>query len=135
MRRTLNDYQAPNHPEYLIRKDITVVIPIHAIHNDPTIYVQPHIFNPDRFSALDNIQRQSCLWLGFGEGPRNCLGLHFAQLQMRSILAHLLQKYEFSLDSQHLVVCCQEGVALRIKPLHERFEYVEYEGRESAVVI
>ncbi|XP_023298783.2 probable cytochrome P450 317a1 [Lucilia cuprina] len=135
MRRALNDYQCTDHPQYLIRKDMYVIIPTHAIHNDPALYTQPHAFNPDRFSAQDNKRRQSCLWLGFGEGPRNCLGLHFAQLQMRLILAQLLHKYEFTLDTQHLVVCCQEGVALRVKPLHERFEYVEYEGRESAVEI
>ncbi|XP_075166485.1 cytochrome P450 317a1 [Haematobia irritans] len=135
MRRTLNDYLVQKDTNYLIRKDINIVIPIHAMHNDPEIYPQPHIFNPDRFAAANNAQRQSCVWLGFGEGPRNCLGLHFAQLQMRTLLAHLLMRYEFSLDTQNLVVCCLEGVALRIRPLNERSEYVETEGRESAVVI
>lgn len=135
MRRTLNDYLVQNDSNFLIRKNIKIIIPLHAIHNDPELYPQPHIFNPDRFAGSDNRQRQSCMWLGFGEGPRNCLGLHFAQLQIRTILAHLLMRYEFSLDTRNLIVCCLEGVALRLRPLHERSEYVETEGRESAVVI
>ncbi|XP_061396403.1 probable cytochrome P450 317a1 [Musca vetustissima] len=135
MRRTLNDYLVQKDSNFLIRKDINIVIPLNAMHNDPEYYPQPHIFNPDRFAGETNRQRQSCVWLGFGEGPRNCLGLHFAQLQMRTLLAILLMRYEFFLDTQNLIVCCLEGVALRIRPLNERSEYVESEGRESAVVI
>ncbi|XP_013102251.2 probable cytochrome P450 317a1 [Stomoxys calcitrans] len=135
MRRTLNDYLVQTNSNFLIRKDIKIVIPIHAMHNDPEIYPQPHIFNPDRFAPSNNRLRENCVWLGFGEGPRNCLGLHYAQLQMRCLVAMLLMRYEFSLDTQNVVVCCLEGVAIKIRPLHERSEYVETEGRESAVVI
>ncbi|EEC00732.1 cytochrome P450, putative [Ixodes scapularis] len=38
----------------------------------------------------------------FGNGPRNCVGIRFAQLEMKLTLAKLLAKFRIKLDERHI---------------------------------
>ncbi|KAH9365960.1 hypothetical protein HPB48_001693 [Haemaphysalis longicornis] len=38
----------------------------------------------------------------FGQGPRNCIGLRFAQLEIKLTMAKLLAKYRIVLDERHM---------------------------------
>ena len=43
-------------------------------------------------------------WIPFSDGPRVCIGAHFAQLEAPLVLASLLQRADFSLlDEQPIV--------------------------------
>lgn len=57
-----------------LRKGQQVFIPIYAIQHDPSIYPNPDIFDPERFSEDNIAQRDSMYYLPFGDGPRNCIG-------------------------------------------------------------
>lgn len=57
-----------------------VYIPIYSLHNDPEYYPNPNVFDPDRFSAANGglkAYRDKGVFLGFGDGPRMCLGNNF----------------------------------------------------------
>jgi cytochrome P450 family 4 len=45
-------------------------------------------------------------WLLFSAGPRNCIGQKFAELQVKIVLAKLVQKFKFSLpkDAEELML-------------------------------
>jgi cytochrome P450 len=58
--------------EVLIQKDTTVMIPVHAIQNDPKYFPDPQTFNPDRFGEEHSANQN--LFLSFGDGPRHCIG-------------------------------------------------------------
>ncbi|XP_024870952.1 cytochrome P450 6a2-like [Temnothorax curvispinosus] len=77
-----------------LRKGLQVVIPIYAIHNDPNIYPDPEVFDPERFSAENMEQRNSMYHLPFGDGPRNCIGTRFAANQTKIGLIKVLMNYK-----------------------------------------
>ncbi len=67
-------------------------------HKLPEIYSQPEYFDPDRFSPkrLEHKQRPFSL-IGFGGGPRICVGIAFAKMEMKIIAAHLLRGYKWEI--------------------------------------
>ena len=130
IRRTLSDYTVPNYPNYKIPRNIFVVIPIHAMHNDPQIYEDPLIFNPYRFTDEEVQRRNPCSWLGFGDGPRNCIGMHLAELQIKIAIARLLMEYKFTKYTSKSSITADESMLLQLQRIH----HVEA-GREAKIVI
>lgn len=45
----------------------------HAVHQDPDIYPNPEVYNPERFSP-DQCANNKNNFMGFGAGPRACIG-------------------------------------------------------------
>lgn len=63
-------------------------------HQVSEAYVKPECFDPDRFGpGRQELKRSPFSLIGFGGGPRICLGLAFAKLEMKIILAYLLRGY------------------------------------------
>jgi len=71
---------------------------IKITHQLAEVYSQPQHFNPDRFSpqCQEHKQRPYSL-IGFGGGPRICVGIAFAKMEMKVIAAHLLRNYQWEL--------------------------------------
>lgn len=64
----------------------------------PEVYTNPEQFDPDRFSPERQEAKQKPFSLiGFGGGPRICLGIAFAKLEMKLVMAYLLRSYEWEL--------------------------------------
>jgi cytochrome P450 len=49
---------------------------------DEKYFSNPEIFDPDNFSPEKKAQRSPYSFLAFGQGPRNCIGMRFALLQV-----------------------------------------------------
>lgn len=75
------------------KKGVTVAFPIWAIHHDPEFFPEPDDFKPERFLSQEGTTIQPFAYIPFGEGPRKCIGLRFAMVQMKIALAKLLHKY------------------------------------------
>nr|QUF59375.1 cytochrome p450 CYP3044B8 [Brachionus angularis] len=78
-----------------IKKGQDVACPIFALHHDPDIYEKPDEFIPERFNDENRKLRDNSTYLPFGQGPRNCIGMRFAQLEIKLTLANILSKYNF----------------------------------------
>jgi cytochrome P450 family 6 len=96
-RTALKDYEIPD-TKVVLKKDQPVIIPVHAIHHDESIYPEPEKFNPDRFLPEEVEKRHQYSYLPFGEGPRICIGMRFGLVETKLGLAKLLMNYKFTLD-------------------------------------
>ncbi|XP_073813619.1 cytochrome P450 6A1-like [Musca autumnalis] len=108
-RQSLNDYVVPDHPEYVIPKGTLLFIPVLGIHFDPEFYPNPDEFDPERFSSEAVKQRDSVEFLGFGDGPRTCIGMRFGKMQSRLGLAIVIRHFRFT-------VCSRTDIPMQINP-------------------
>lgn len=96
----------PHHissPDVTIEKGTMVMIPVYAIHHDPEIYPDPFRFDPDRFTAEAIGARHTHSFLPFGDGPRNCIGMRFALLEVKFAIAQLLSRLRFTVNERTTV--------------------------------
>lgn len=71
---------------------------IFVTHLLEEIYPEPERFDPDRFSPQRQEHKQYPFSLiGFGGGPRVCIGLAFAKMEMKIVAAHLLRSYDWEI--------------------------------------
>lgn len=91
-RRSKAPYKIPE-TNIIIDKGQLIKISVLGIHHDEKYYPNPEVFDPQRFSP-ENVQaRHKCAFLPFGEGPKQCIGIRFAQMQSWVGLAKLLLRY------------------------------------------
>ncbi|MBP0020485.1 MAG: cytochrome P450 [Cyanobacteria bacterium SBLK] len=83
---------------YQVPKGWKVFYSIGTTHKDRRCYSDIEQFDPDRFSPeRAEHKKHNFSLVGFGGGPRICLGLAFAQMEMKIIAAHLLRNYTWEL--------------------------------------
>ncbi|KAK6989357.1 dnaJ subfamily B member 13 [Biomphalaria glabrata] len=75
-----------------IPKDMVVGVPVYAIHHDPEIYPEPEKFDPERFNSENKASRHPMAHLPFGHGPRSCIGMRLALLELKMVLVTILQQ-------------------------------------------
>ncbi len=92
-----------------IPKQSLVMIPILSMHHSSEYYPEPEKFDPDRFSKVEKAKRHPYTFLPFGQGPRGCIGMRFAQLEAKLGLAALVRHYE-------IVPCSQTVDKVEIDP-------------------
>ena len=90
----------------------------------PEIWPEPHRFDPLRFEPEQVRARHRFAWVPFGGGAHMCLGLHFAEMQIRILMAQLLRRYRIELpeDAGHAwqawpIPRPRDGLPLRFLPL------------------
>ncbi|CAM8998547.1 unnamed protein product [Rhodiola kirilowii] len=89
--------------DILLPKGVNLRIPVPMIHQNPDIWGSDvHDFNPDRFSkgVLGACKAPQC-YIPFGVGARICLGQNFAMMELKIILALILQRFRFSLSPEY----------------------------------
>ena len=70
-----------------------------AVHMDPVHWPRPEIFDPLRFTPENAAGRHKYAWVPFGGGAHMCLGLHFAYMQVKLLVSHVLTRYEVTLPA------------------------------------
>ena len=75
------------------------VFPI-QVHRSPQWWTNPEQFDPERFSpARAEHRRHAYAWAPFGGGAHMCLGLHFAEMQVKAVLLPLLRHWQWSVPA------------------------------------
>lgn len=60
----------------LIRKGTVIAVPADAFHKDEQYFPDPFKFDPTRFSQENKAKRSPYAYMGFGNGPRSCIGMN-----------------------------------------------------------
>lgn len=81
-----------------IKPGTEVNVPVYALHSDPKYWTDPKDFDPERFNADRKQNIEKMTFLPFGEGPRLCVGMRMAILQIKACLTTLLRSYKFDLS-------------------------------------
>lgn len=67
-------------------------------HHMAEHWPDPETFDPLRFAPEAVRGRHRFAWVPFGGGAHMCIGLHFATMQIRLLVAHLLQRYRIEIE-------------------------------------
>ena len=90
---------------------MVVVSPIHT-HHMSEWWSDPFRWDPDRFSsARAEHERHSHSFAPFGGGPHMCLGLRFAEAQVKLVMHHLVSRYRFSVPDGYTMPVQQAPIS------------------------
>ena len=112
--------------DYVIPNEALVQICPIFTHYQPDIWTQPHTFDPERFSSQRQEDKQHrYAYIPFGGGAHKCLGLHFAENQVKIVLFHLLKQYQIDVADDYApiwlkvpIVHPKDGLPVRLKKLN-----------------
>lgn len=102
-----HDFPAPmdGYPEYRMEKGTILTIPIYSLHHDPQYFPNPDKFDPERFSDENRDKINPYVYMPFGIGPRQCIGLRFALMETKILIIDILKNFviKFTEKSRHPV--------------------------------
>jgi cytochrome P450 len=116
-----------------------VIYSPYITHRIPTLFERPMAFWPERWQT---IKPSPYAYLPFSAGPRMCLGTAFATMELKIILAMLLQRYRLELppnakvDRQLVITMAPSpGLLMRINPQDRQFSPpIRLEGKVRTMV-
>ena len=110
---------------YAIRKGSTVAFSHYITHHLSELFPEPEKFLPERWRTLNP---SPYAYLPFGAGAHMCLGMSFAMMTMRIVLAMTLQRYRLTvvpkarIDRKVLVTLAPKyGIPVRIQKQDREF--------------
>ncbi|AUM11255.1 cytochrome P450 [Ketobacter alkanivorans] len=121
-RRTVKDVVYKN---TLIPKDSLVVVSPYFTHYMPEYWKNPKQFDPDRFAEdrrEDKVHPYA--WVPFGGGAHMCIGLHFADLQVKAILHQILLRFKWSVDPGYTMPVDMTSLPVPGDKLPVRLEFI-----------
>ncbi|MBE9059753.1 cytochrome P450 [cf. Phormidesmis sp. LEGE 11477] len=110
---------------HLLPVGTEVYCSIYATHHMPELYPQPQKFDPSRW---EHIQPDTWEYMPFHAGSRMCIGAAFAKMELKVVLAMLLQRYRLELvptvpiDRYGLItIAPKNGLPMRIHAQDRNF--------------
>lgn len=122
---TLGGYQ-------LAAKSVVFLSP-YIMHRLPELYPEPDRFNPARW---ETITPSAYEYLPFGAGPRMCIGATFAMMEIKIVLAMVVQRYRLAMPAGAVVdygttaelIAPKGGLPMLIYPQDRQFTATPVSG-------
>ncbi|MDP1773612.1 MAG: cytochrome P450 [Methylobacter sp.] len=108
---------------YNIKKGTTILLSLFVTHRHSALWECPNEFYPEHFiNPQLTTELYKYAFYPFGGGLHNCLGRHFAELEMMIVIVTLLREFTFKTDdtikeAASITLKPDRDVILSIKPL------------------
>lgn len=110
---------------YAVPAGTPLFLAVAAGHRLPTVFADPDTFDPDRFlPPRDEEKRQPHALVTFGGGRRICIGVNFAQVEVKALAAHIRRHYRLTpipgreiAQIGGIVQILPEGIPVRVEAL------------------
>ncbi|MGA3107560.1 MAG: cytochrome P450 [Terriglobales bacterium] len=112
--------------EYFVPAGTEIYIAPYFIQRHAELWEEPDRFNPDRFRADNPKHRHRLATIPFSAGPRNCVGEHFARLEMQIHLMTIARSLRLQYTSSRPIEI-EAGVNLRSK-----YDFIMYPTMRTA---
>ncbi len=106
---------------YRIKKGEWVSVSPIVAHRDESVFRDAAHYDPDRYGPDRAEDRKPFAYIAFGGGRHKCLGSAFAILQMKVIMAVLLNNYDFELGDAPVETDYGRVVLGPKPPIHIRY--------------
>ena len=83
--------------EFEIKRGTMVFVAPETAHNIPEVFRNPEQYDPMRFSPERAEGSKKFSLICFGGGAHRCAGVNFSKLEIKVIMAKLLQHYDIQL--------------------------------------
>ncbi len=110
---------------YTLPAGTEVFVSIYQTHHMPEVYPEPERFNPKRWEGFEPTMFE---YNPFSAGSRICIGAGFAMLEIKIVLAMLLQKYRLQYHPQQsierfglIVMTPKHGMRMRVHKQDRQF--------------
>lgn len=115
-----------------LRTGDKVILSGYITHRNPAIFEHPNRFDPSRWTR---IKPGPYDYIPFSAGPRMCLGYAFAMLEMKLIVARIMQRYRVQvvpgsrIDATHrLTLCPRDGIPMTVHQKDGDYTAVQLTG-------
>jgi cytochrome P450 len=90
---------------YTVPAGMQMRLALAACHRLPHIFAEPERFDPDRLAPpREEDKRHQYSLVTFGGGPRICIGINFANIEVKALATHVLKSYRLEpVPEQNLV--------------------------------
>ena len=89
-REAIEDFEIEGHA---IKKGDQLIVSQWVLHRDPRWFADPETFRPERWDRDFARTLPKGAYIPFGDGPRVCIGNHFAMMEAVLLLATLAQRH------------------------------------------
>jgi len=76
-----------------IKKGLGITFAPMTVHYMPEYWENPNQYNPERFAPENQAKLDPYAFMPFGQGPRHCVAMRLAELEMKMTIVSILQKY------------------------------------------
>jgi len=109
---------------YTLPVGANVRLALAATHRLPSVFADPEVFDPDRFAPPRDEERKTPYGLvTFGGGSRLCIGINFANIELKALAAHVLRNFRLEAVEDHppaqvgfTATVLPSGAPMRVRP-------------------
>ncbi|MFI6641836.1 cytochrome P450 [Streptomyces sp. NPDC050504] len=103
-----------------------LLLSTYITHRNPKFWDNPEGFDPERFTRERSAGRPRYAYVPYVGGPRNCVGMAFANMELTIVVASLLQRFHLDMVPGHPIVMqpdislrAKHGIRMTLRPVRE----------------